>query len=48
MAQPLTVVAAILGHSTTRVTERYAAVVPELFQEAATAMDRALLGQGAQ
>jgi len=48
MGQPLTVVAAILGHSTTRVTERYAAVVPELFQEAATAMDRALLGQGAQ
>jgi len=48
MGQPLTVVAAILGHSTTRVTERYAAVVPELFQEAATAMDRALLGHGAQ
>lgn len=47
MGVPLTVVAAILGHSTTRVTERYAAVVPELFQEAATAMDCALLGQGA-
>ena len=45
MGQPLTVVAAVLGHSTTRVTERYAAVVPELFQEAAAAMDRALLAQ---
>ena len=48
MGVPLTVVAAILGHSTIRVTERYAAVVPELFEEAAAAMDRALLGQGAQ
>ncbi len=28
MGQPLTVVAAVLGQSTTRVTERYAAVVP--------------------
>jgi len=45
MGVPLTVVAAVLGHSTTRVTERYAAVVPELFQEAAAAMDRALLSQ---
>ncbi len=41
---PLKVVAGVLGHSTTRVTERYAAIVPELAQEAAAAMDRALLG----
>ncbi len=42
------VVAGVLGHSTTRVTERYAAVVPELAEEAAVAMDRALQGQVAQ
>lgn len=36
------VVSAMLGHSTMRVTERYAAVVPELYEEAAAAMDRAL------
>jgi len=43
MGVPLTVVASVLGHSTTRVTERYAAVVPELARQAAAAMDRALL-----
>ncbi len=39
---PLRVVSAMLGHSTMRVTERYAAVVPELHLAAAAAMDRAL------
>jgi integrase len=38
---PLRVVSAMLGHSTMRVTERYAAVVPELHAAAAAAMDRA-------
>ncbi len=47
MGVPLKVVAGVLGHSTTRVTERYAAVVPELAREAAAAMDRALLSQQA-
>lgn len=32
----------VLGHSTMRVTERYAKVVPELHHEAAAAMDRVL------
>jgi len=41
---PLRVVSAILGHSTMRVTERYAKVLPELHQAAAAAMDRAISG----
>lgn len=39
---PLRVISAVLGHSTMRVTERYAAVMPELYKAAAAAMDRAL------
>lgn len=39
---PMRVVSQVLGHSTMRVTERYAAVVPELYEDAAAAMDRAL------
>lgn len=40
---PLTVVSKILGHSGIGITDRaYAAVVPELFIEAADAMDRAI------
>jgi len=42
---PLRVVSAILGHSTMRVTERYAAVLPELYEAAAAAMDRAFGNQ---
>jgi len=41
---PLRVVSGMLGHSTMRVTERYAKVVPELYEAAAAAMDRALGG----
>ncbi len=48
MGVPLKVISVILGHSTTRMTERYAAVVPELAREAAAAMDRALLEKKAQ